>query len=156
MPATHTATHTAAPAATVPPPTPASGLLALRHFIGRNQSRVRAHLANHSEEAAYFAEVIATFVERVRTMPHTYQQDGKGDEAVAHLHYFVGGCDFYITEKDRSPDDGQHQAFGLTSLGFEPELGYINVPEILSAGAELDLHFTPKTLREIRIEKDWT
>jgi hypothetical protein len=47
----------------------------------------------------------------------------------------------------------QHQAFGLVSLGYEPELGYISLPEILKAGAELDLHWTPTTVGEILEKK---
>jgi len=87
-------------------------------------------------------------------MPETYGQDGKGSAAVVFLHYFTGGCDFYLTEKDRgdpddAPEDFQSQAFGLANLGQGGELGYISLPEILSCGAELDFHWEPKTLEEI-------
>jgi hypothetical protein len=88
-------------------------------------------------------------------MPATYGQDGKGDQAVVYLHYFIGGCDWWITERDAgSPDDppdtGQAQAFGLVDLGMGPELGYISLVEVLTAGAELDFHWQPKTLAEIQ------
>jgi hypothetical protein len=90
-------------------------------------------------------------------MPKTGEQDGKGEQATAYLHYFAGGqASWYITEKDAgSPDDdpgtGQIQAFGLADLfGDGGELGYISIAEILENGGELDFHFTPKTLAEIR------
>lgn len=44
-----------------------------------------------------------------------YEQDGKGEEAIVTLHYFRGGMDWFITEKDMEPE--QHQAFGLADLG---------------------------------------
>lgn len=34
-------------------------------------------------------------------------------------------------------------------MGY-PELGYISIAEIIECGGELDLHFTPATLKEIR------
>ena len=80
-------------------------------------------------------------------MPRGYEQDGKGDSAIAYLHYFTGSCDWYITERDTT--DEQHQAFGLADLGYGPELGYISVQELIENGAELDLYFEPKPLKEI-------
>jgi hypothetical protein len=79
-------------------------------------------------------------------MPKTYEQDGLGQQAIAHLHYFTAGGDWYITERDTHPD--QHQAFGAANLGYGAELGYISLPELLAAGAELDLHFTPRPLTQ--------
>lgn len=34
------------------------------------------------------------------TTPDLYEQDGKGDAAIVYAHYFVGGCDWLITEYD--------------------------------------------------------
>ena len=36
----------------------------------------------------------------VLTMPATYGQDGLGEAAVVHLHYFMAGMDWWVTEKD--------------------------------------------------------
>ena len=84
-------------------------------------------------------------------MPQTYEQDGMGEQAIAHLHYFTSGCDWYITERDSDPDgEGQIQAFGSANLGYGPELGYISIKELLENGAELDLYFTPCTLSSLR------
>lgn len=87
----------------------------------------------------------------IDTMPRTYGQDGKGDQAIAYLHYFRGSGDWYITELDLEPE--QHQAFGLVDLGFGPELGYISIIELVECNVELDLYWTPKTLAEIKAEK---
>ena len=81
-------------------------------------------------------------------MPCTYEQDGKGDDAVAYLHYFAGRSDWYITEKDMGYVQGQ--AFGLADIR-EPELGYISNEELMvSPYVKLDLRFEPTTLKVIK------
>ena len=68
-------------------------------------------------------------------------------QAVVHLHYFLGGSDWYITEKD--VDGGVQQAFGYVVLNGDEdssELGYLSIEEITRHGAELNLHFQPCTL----------
>lgn len=123
----------------------------LRPFIGYSQRKTVFELFN-SEERQYFVDLMAGLAALVSTMPKTYEQDGKGDDAIASLHYFTGSCDWWITEKDiGAPEEpGQHQAFGLASLnGGEPELGYISIVELLTNGAELDFHFSPKRIGDI-------
>lgn len=64
-------------------------------------------------------------------MPKTYEQDGKGDQATAHLHYFLNGSDWYITEKDM--DGGIQQAYGYAILNGDDEcaeVGYISIEEL--------------------------
>lgn len=108
---------------------------------------------------------------RIAKMPGTYETDGQGRAAIAHLRYFIpstgslGGehsrrgvsagsfapC-WYITERDKSADDGDGnaQSFGLADLFADGgELGYISIPELLENGAWLDLSFTPKPLNAI-------
>ncbi len=123
----------------------------LSKFIGSQQlSAIQS--AMRGEEHAFFFEKIADLELLVSTMPKTYDQDGMGDEAIVSLHYFRGGADWYITERDSDPDgSGQLQAFGLADLfGDGGELGYISIPEILAVGAELDFYFTPTTLGSVR------
>lgn len=100
------------------------------------------------EERGYFVETIEKMGKLIEDMPKSYETDGQGDKAVAVLHYFVGSCDWYITEKDMEVE--QLQAFGLANLGYGGELGYISIKEIVAAGAELDLHWTPKALSECK------
>jgi hypothetical protein len=102
------------------------------------------------EEWQFFADKMKELAGVIATMPKTYDQDGKGDEAVAHLHYFRGAGDWYITEKDME-GTGTEQAFGLADLyGDGGELGYISIIELAEAGVELDFHFKPKTIGQIR------
>jgi hypothetical protein len=107
---------------------------------------------------------------RIASMPGTYETDGQGRAAIAHLRYFLplagslggehsrrgvsagSGPAWYITERDKSTDDGDGnaQAFGLADLFTDGgELGYISIPELLENGAWLDLSFTPKPLSAI-------
>lgn len=104
------------------------------------------------EEWEHFADKLIEYAERIDTMPKTYEQDGKGDDAIVYLHYFVGGFDWWITEKDKDAVAGEYdQAYGLAKFpGNSPEHGYISIKEITEAGAELDLYWTPKPLKEVR------
>lgn len=121
----------------------------LGKFINKKQLKLIQNLANTSDEKEHFTELLVGWNKKINEMPVTYQQDGKGEDAVIHLHYFIGGSDFYITEKD--VEDEQLQAFGLVSLnGHEPEFGYISIKELLEIGVEFDLNWNPKTIKEIR------
>lgn len=136
------------------PTKPTTPINVLCHFMGHSQrASVKAGL--RGEERAYFAQTLAQLAATISAMPQTYEQDGKGDDAVVHLHYFFRGADWFITEKDSDPDgEGQHQAFGLADLFRDGgELGYISVIEITAAGAELDFHWTPKTLGEVKASR---
>ena len=84
-------------------------------------------------------------------MPAIYAQEGMGDAAKAHLHYFLGGSDWYITE--RNVCDQQVEAFGFVILNGDldnAEMGYLSLKEILQYGAELDLHWVPTSLRDVK------
>lgn len=124
----------------------AAALAALAPFIGRNQRRTLAQLASHSEERDWFRKKIVSLAQAVATMPKTYETDGQGMRAVAHLRYFAGGsAACHITERDIDHDgEGQVQAFGHADLfGDGGELGYISIAEWLENGAEIDLYFNP-------------
>lgn len=78
----------------------------LRLFMPERQKQIVATCMN-GEERQYFFDKMVEIAATVEGMPVTYQQDGKGDEAIAHLHYFLGDCHWYITEKDReTPNPG--------------------------------------------------
>ena len=102
------------------------------------------------EEGDHFIELIDRIHAMWQAMPKTYETNGQGCSALAQLHYFTSGCDWWIVEKDADPDHaGQIQAFGIADLGMGPEAGYISIPELLENGAELDLYFTPKRMGEL-------
>ncbi|PSJ15983.1 DUF2958 domain-containing protein [Nitrosomonas supralitoralis] len=120
----------------------------LKNFIGAAQLAAVGSLIR-GEEGQFFKDKLIEIANEIKTMPKTYDQDGMGDKAIAYLHYFKGSGDWYITEKDM--EDDQIQAFGLADIfGDGGELGYINIEEIIQHGVELDFHWTPKTLGQIR------
>jgi hypothetical protein len=130
-------------------PLDAATLAGLRRFIGPAQMAAMLE-GIHGEERDFFFGKLIEIAERIAAMPATYATDGQGDDAIVHLHYFTGGCDWYITEKDC--EAAQHQTFGLACI-HELELGYISIVELLRCRAELDLHFTPCTLASVRQER---
>ena len=106
------------------------------------------------EEGEYFENLLQETADTVSKMPALYEQDGKGGEAIVHLHYFVGACDWYITEVSISEGNGRLTAFGYVDLGMGfPELGYIDMEELTSTAAQMDLHWTAKTLNEVKRER---
>ncbi len=117
----------------------------LRQFIGTSQLAALRELFR-GEERQYFFEKACELRELVANMPKTYEQEDKRDGAIIHLHYFIGNCNWYITEKDSEKE--QLQAFGLADLGYGPEYGYISIEELLENGAELDFYFQPRTVAE--------
>jgi len=122
-------------------------------FIGGSQLQAVKSLLR-GEERQFFRDKMCELAALVASMPESYQTDGKAGDAIAFLHYFAGGsANWYITEKDRGcPESpGQHQAFGLADLfGDGGDLGYISIADILENNGELDFHFAPVTLRELR------
>lgn len=107
------------------------------------------------DDGQFFIDKFAEFAERFDNMHKTYEQDGKGDEAIVHLRYFATtGAEWFITEKDM--EDEQYQAFGLVNLaiGFPDSVGYISIKELQEiASVNLDLHFTPCTMGELKAKR---
>jgi hypothetical protein len=88
-------------------------------------------------------------------LPALYDQEKKGDNAIAYVKYFTPDANlhWYATEYD--PKDKLF--FGLV-IGFEPELGYFSLEELESCRGpmglpiERDYFFKPQTLKQIRRE----
>lgn len=112
------------------------------------------------EEGAYFVERLLAIKKRIEEMPQTYGQDGVEDP-VAHLKYFGGPVTAYITEKDMggmaqwTPGVNQIQAYGRVCIlpGY-PEFGFVNVQELIEAEIELDLHFEPTPISQIKAKEN--
>lgn len=116
-------------------------------FMSKSQKSV----IKNSDE---YDEIINELGKQINDMPVSYQTDGQGKNAIAYLHYFRGGSDWYITEKDI--EKKQLQAFGYVVLNNDyqfAEFGYINIEELKENNVELDLFWTPKTINEIIEEK---
>ncbi len=125
----------------------------LTDFVGRSQLAV-VKSCMQGEERQFFEDKMVELAEVVKTMPATYGQDGKGDQALVYLHYFKGGSDWFITEKDSVANEPQLQAFGLADLFHDGgELGYISIQELIENNVELDFYWTPKTLAEVKAKR---
>jgi hypothetical protein len=117
----------------------------LARFIGADQLGC-LRIGLQGEEKEFFVKKIIELRDLVNKMPKTYEQEGKGDQAVICLHYFIGNCNWWITEKDC--EFIQLQAFGLADLGYGAEYGYISIEELIENGVELDFYYKPRTLAE--------
>ncbi|UTV80115.1 zincin-like metallopeptidase domain-containing protein [Acidithiobacillus sp. YTS05] len=126
-------------------------------FLGAKQGEVTEYLLRNSEEREFYSDKMRELRDIIRAMPETYQTDGLPDEQrPVSLRYFgPGNQQWFIIEKDsgdpENADFRQTQAYGLADLGMGfPEMGYINIEEITRTGAEIDYHFEPTTLLEVK------
>lgn len=124
--------------------------LNLNQFVGRNQLQCMRECCNR-EEGNHFKAMIYDLKNTIASMPKTYETEGKGNEATVSLHYFKGGSDWYIIERDS--ENEQLQAFGFACLNGDyemAELGYINIQELIRHNVELDLYYHPETLASVK------
>lgn len=128
------------------------------NFMPVSQRFVLRDLLN-GEEGNHIAEILIALKHQIENMPKTYETDKiECKEKIVHLHYFRGGVDAWIVERDvgDTPDgDGlgeQLQAFGMQSFGglSEAEWGYVSIRELIENGVELDLYFEPKKAKELK------
>lgn len=75
----------------------------------------------------------------IKAMPKPYESESQA-APMASLHYFHGDWDWYVIETDEPGE--QKQCFGLVK-GFEVELGYFSIADLIKSGVEVDLHFKP-------------
>ena len=116
----------------------------LKPFMSVRQRNAVKHFMQ-GEEKQFFYDKMVELADIIRNMPHTYQQQNE-NQPIYYLHYFKGGADWHIAEKDKL-GDGTLQAFGHADLfGDGGELGYINIGELVANGVELDFHFEPQKL----------
>jgi hypothetical protein len=125
--------------------------LLLANFLAERQRLVIRDLITNSEERAFFRNKLNELAALIENMPGPGGQDGVPDPTV-YLHYFLAGSDWYILEKDSSAE--QHQAFGWAILNGDMQnaaIGYISIAELLDfKNLELDLHWSPKPLSEVK------
>jgi len=82
-------------------------------------------------------------------IPNLYEQEGKGEEAVVYVKFFLPGTRWiwYATEFN-----GKDTFFGWVKSGISPdfdEWGYFSYSELEENNVERDLYFEPKQLKEI-------
>jgi hypothetical protein len=97
-------------------------------------------------------EITQRLAETIESMPGPYGTEGTArPEKMVYLHYFQGGSDFYILERDNLPGR-QYQAFGYTILNGDlenAEFGYIDIFGLIELGVELDFYFKPVKFKEL-------
>jgi hypothetical protein len=83
-------------------------------------------------------------------LPPIGSQEGKGDEAIAYVHFFLDSWDWFAVEYNQ-----KDEFYGLVK-GFEEELGYFSLSELqgiknsMGLGVERDMHFKPTPLSQLR------
>ena len=94
-----------------------------------------------------------------KQLPKLYATDGEllGDR-IAYARYFhpMSSYTAYLLEYDPKEKLG----FGLTTMGYEWELGYMSIEEmqsvkVMGLGIERDIHFQPKALFQIEELKEY-
>ena len=122
----------------------------LNQFIGKSQIAVLEE-AIKGEEGLHFSQMLLTLYNNILSIPKPYETEDQGDAATVRLHYFKGGSDWYIIERDI--DGEQIQCFGFACLNGDKqnaEFGYINIAELIKYGVELDLYYKPQTVEDIK------
>ena len=122
----------------------------LNQFIGKGQIAVLEE-AIKGEEGLHFSQMLLTLYNNILSIPKPYETEDQGDAASVRLHYFKGGSDWYIIERDI--DGEQIQCFGFACLNGDKqnaEFGYINIAELIKYGVELDLYYKPQTVEDIK------
>ncbi len=92
----------------------------------------------------------------IEKMPSSYQTENiPSKDKMVYLHYFYGGSDWYIVEKDREPE--QLQAFGYAILNGDTDMaewGYVNIEELKETNkVDLDFYFDPIKFGELMADK---
>ena len=82
-------------------------------------------------------------------IPNLYGQEGKGEDAVAYIKFFLPGTrwTWHATEFN-----GKDTFFGWVKSGISPdfdEFGYFSLSELREVNVERDLYFEPTPLKEI-------
>jgi len=110
--------------------------------------KVKMFMPKHQQQVIVGSEehwdILRNLENIIEQIPGPYGQDEvPADDKIVYLHYFYGGCDWYITERDEWGI--QYQMFGYANLGDDDmaEWGYVGVPELEDSRVELDLFWKP-------------
>lgn len=110
--------------------------------------KVKMFLPKHQQQVIVSSEenwdILKNLENIIEQIPGPYGQDGvPADDKIVYLHYFINGCNWYITERDNW--GVQYQMFGYANLGDDEmaEWGYVGVPELEESRVELNLFWKP-------------
>lgn len=124
-----------------------------------NPSQLRVMFENVAgEEGEWFRDKLSELVKTIKAHPRTYDTNSKEESDIwIKLHYFTPSGDAYITELDRGAasnnDADQAQAYGYVKMNGDLEGGYVSIQEWIANRAELDLHFKPITLEDLKFKE---
>jgi len=122
----------------------------LKKFIGRQQLSAMLQACD-GEDGSFFRDMMSDLEKKIAAMPKTNEADGTPGKDFATLHYFMGGSDWWIVERDM--ENEQRQAFGFACLNGDAqnaEMGYISIKELIENGVELDLYYKQERIEDIR------
>ena len=137
----------------------------IQHFISGNQVKVLQDIFK-GEESKFVFDIARILSGIIQNMPASYETESiDTPDKIVYLHYFHGGSDWYIIEKDKgNPEDdaeaglivgGQYQAFGYVILNGDTqnsEWGNVNIQELIENDVEIDFHFEPIKFSELKRE----
>lgn len=77
-----------------------------------------------------------------------------GEDKIIHLHFFIGGCDWYIAEYD-----GKDTFFGYANLNdsYNAEWGYVGFNELkeITIGVDFIDHRTGEKMGNLPVAVEW-
>lgn len=95
-------------------------------------------------------ELLTKTIEKI--IPALYAQDGKGENAIAYVKFFLGSFTWYATEF--SPEERLFFGKTFSHMCPEGELGYFSLDELsqvknrYGCGVERDKFFEPTLLKD--------
>ena len=101
-------------------------------------------------------ELLAKMADIIGFMPSSSALDLKNIDkdtlGTVYLHYIFEGADYYVTHRDRNPK--QLKAFGMIVRSKGPVMfSFLNLVDLIKAGAQIKLDWQPKLVSEIRARK---
>ena len=133
------------------PEDPVEALSAIKHFLSREQAQVMRTLMD-GEEGPYFQAKAREMAGIILGMPKTHETANNPDPVV-YLHYFNGGSDWYVFERDMYEEQLQTYCYACLNGWYDcAEVGLVSIEELCENGVELDLHWTPRPLSAIKKE----
>lgn len=119
------------------------------------QQRAAVEALLLGEEGDYFKSLMAKLAATVKSMPDRLPSSLKSmDDAVAHLHYFYGACDWYILEPSSHPSDRVVYCYANLGDDMCAEYGSLCLSEFDDLNVELDFHWEPMTMREVLAQRN--
>jgi len=133
------------------PEDPVEALSAIKHFLSREQAQVMRTLMD-GEEGPYFQAKAREMAGIILGMPKTHETANNPDPVV-YLHYFNGGSDWYVFERDMYEEQLQTYCYACLNGWYDcAEVGLVSIEELCENGVELDLHWSPRPLSAIKEE----